>query len=106
MSAFPDAAPGTPEEARPESGSSSVDRHWLSLALRKKLRLAACEYHDLWCHTVHCGWEWVFVQHILSRGRRVPSGGDAAAIAPDVIRDAPRVRVRLSSRVRAFRVAG
>ena len=50
-----DAGEGAPAER-------AVGRHRLSsAALPKKLRVAACEYHDLGCHTVHCGWECVFV---------------------------------------------
>lgn len=51
--------------------------------------LVGYEYHDLWCRIAHRGWESVFVQEILGRGRRVESGGGAiAAIAPDVTRNA------------------
>ena len=53
--------------------------------------LAGYEYHDLWCRIAHRGWESAFVQQILGRGRRVPSGGgDIATIAPEVTRDALR----------------
>jgi hypothetical protein len=51
--------------------------------------IAGYEYHDLWCRVANRGWESVFVQQILGRGRRLPSGGGAiTAIAPDVTRNA------------------
>jgi hypothetical protein len=53
--------------------------------------LAGFEYHDLWCRIADRGFEWVFVQQILGRGRRVRfGGGDIATIAPEVTLDALR----------------
>ena len=60
--------------------------------------LEGYEYHDLWCRIAHRGWESVFVQQILGRGRRrlASGGGIIAAIAPDITRNALQRSARRS----------
>jgi hypothetical protein len=49
--------------------------------------LAGYEYHDLWCRVANRGWKSLFLQEILGRGRRSPTGGGTiAAIAPEMTR--------------------